>query len=138
MNLQELQATWNAQSDKYNQWDDLGLDEIVAFAQHQAIFSKDVEITTLTAERDAMRKDVERLSIADLVWDHDDPDCCYSSINEMLTNVWQDGYLEVGAEFTVRQAARLPKVMVRVTSIDEDGDVKYEEIHYAAMTKEAG
>lgn len=33
MTVQELQAAWNAQADKQNQWDELGLDEIVYFAQ---------------------------------------------------------------------------------------------------------
>ena len=33
MGIEELQAMWNAQADKYNSWDELGLDEIVAFAQ---------------------------------------------------------------------------------------------------------
>lgn len=33
MTIPELQAAWNAQSDKHNQWDELGIDEIVAFAQ---------------------------------------------------------------------------------------------------------
>ena len=35
MSIDELKAAWNAQADKYNQWDELGLDEIVAFAQYQ-------------------------------------------------------------------------------------------------------
>ena len=33
MGIEELQAMWNAQADQYNSWDELGLDEIVAFAQ---------------------------------------------------------------------------------------------------------
>lgn len=33
MSIEELQTMWNAQADKYNSWDELGLDEIVAFAQ---------------------------------------------------------------------------------------------------------
>lgn len=33
LTLQELEAAWNAQADKFNQWDELGLDEIVAWAQ---------------------------------------------------------------------------------------------------------
>lgn len=35
--LEELKNAWNAQADKYNQWDELGHDEIVAFAQQRAI-----------------------------------------------------------------------------------------------------
>lgn len=33
MEIDELEAAWNAQADKFNQWQDLGLEEIVAFAQ---------------------------------------------------------------------------------------------------------
>lgn len=33
MNVEELKALWNKDADIYNQWDDLGVDEIVAFAQ---------------------------------------------------------------------------------------------------------
>lgn len=31
--IRELESAWNAQADNFNQWDELGLDEIVAFAQ---------------------------------------------------------------------------------------------------------
>ena len=33
MGIDELKAAWNAQADRYNHWDELGLDEIVAFAK---------------------------------------------------------------------------------------------------------
>lgn len=35
MKLNELEEAWNAQSDRLNQWCELGLDEIVHFAQEQ-------------------------------------------------------------------------------------------------------
>jgi hypothetical protein len=35
MSIDELKAAWNAQADAMNQWDELGLDEIVDFAQEQ-------------------------------------------------------------------------------------------------------
>lgn len=37
--IEELKAAWNAKADRLNQWDELGLDEIVHFAQEQAIAS---------------------------------------------------------------------------------------------------
>ena len=37
MTLDELEAAWNAQADPFNQWEELGIDEIVAFAQQQAL-----------------------------------------------------------------------------------------------------
>jgi hypothetical protein len=33
LTLDELKALWNSQADQMNQWDELGIDEIVAFAQ---------------------------------------------------------------------------------------------------------
>ena len=35
--IDEIKAAWNAQADRYNQWDDLGIDEIVHFAQKIAL-----------------------------------------------------------------------------------------------------
>jgi hypothetical protein len=35
--VEDLKATWNAQADAMNQWDELGLDEIVHFAQEQML-----------------------------------------------------------------------------------------------------
>ncbi len=37
MTLDDLANAWNEQADQFNQWGDLGLDEIVAFAQQQAL-----------------------------------------------------------------------------------------------------
>ena len=95
------------------------------------------EIATLTAERDALRKDAGRRALPDMVWDHDDAERCHGSIDEILNDTWNNGSLEIGAEFTVQQAIRLPNIKVRVTAIDEEnGEIAYEEID-AAMTKEA-
>jgi hypothetical protein len=35
--VDELKAAWNAGADQYNQWDELGLDEIANFAQEHVI-----------------------------------------------------------------------------------------------------
>jgi len=35
--LEELEARWNASKDQFNQWGELGLDEIVAFAQSECL-----------------------------------------------------------------------------------------------------
>jgi hypothetical protein len=37
LGLDELQALWNAQADRFNEWTELGIDEIIAFAQQQAV-----------------------------------------------------------------------------------------------------
>lgn len=39
MGIDELKEVWNAQPDKCNQWDELGLDEIVAFSQQQTLIT---------------------------------------------------------------------------------------------------
>lgn len=62
---------------------------------------------------------------ADLFWNDDDAEIGYTSIDDMLNSVWEDGLLEVGAEFTVQQAISLPKIKVRVTVIDEENGLEY-------------
>ena len=37
LGIEDLQATWNAQADAFNSWDELGIDEIVWWAQRQAL-----------------------------------------------------------------------------------------------------
>jgi hypothetical protein len=37
LGLDELEALWNAQADRFNEWTELGIDEIIAFAQQQAL-----------------------------------------------------------------------------------------------------
>jgi len=35
MGIDEIEAAWNAKADMFNQWHELGLDEIVEFAQEE-------------------------------------------------------------------------------------------------------
>jgi hypothetical protein len=37
LGIEDLEATWNAQADAFNSWDELGIDEIVWWAQRQAL-----------------------------------------------------------------------------------------------------
>jgi hypothetical protein len=37
LGLEELEEAWNQQADKYNSWDELSMNEIVAFAQQLAL-----------------------------------------------------------------------------------------------------
>lgn len=54
VSIAALKAAWNAKADKYNQWDDLGIDEIVAFA---------LEVERVRAADDRARL-VRRLRVA--------------------------------------------------------------------------
>lgn len=38
LSLKDLEEAWNKDADEYNQWDTLGLDEIVEFAQKMVLF----------------------------------------------------------------------------------------------------
>ncbi len=70
--LEELKNAWNAQADKYNQWDELGHDEIVALAQQRAIAKLNREIERLRGAlrmtddflRDNRNTDDDRVSLA--------------------------------------------------------------------------
>ena len=37
LGIEDLQTDWNAQADAFNSWDELGIDEIVCWAQRQAL-----------------------------------------------------------------------------------------------------
>ena len=37
LGIEDLEAAWNAQADPFNSWDELGLDEIVCWAQNQLL-----------------------------------------------------------------------------------------------------
>jgi len=37
LGIEDLEAAWNAQADAFNSWDELGIDEIVCWAQQQAL-----------------------------------------------------------------------------------------------------
>ena len=55
LGLDQLEATWNAQADAANGWDELGLDEIIVWAQRQALARWGYHPTP-PAEGEAMRR----------------------------------------------------------------------------------
>ena len=58
---------------------------------------------------------------ADMFWNYDDPEQQHGSIEEFLNEeICQTGMVEVGAEFTILRAYKLPRIKVRVTAIDEE------------------
>ncbi len=54
--IDELRAAWNAVADQHNQWDALGIDEIVEFAQARSASAE--------RERCAMALDVTRAEVS--------------------------------------------------------------------------
>lgn len=79
---------------------------------------------------------------ADMFWDDNDSEQCYTSIHDAVTDI--DGYVgfEVGSEITLQCAKRLPNLTIRITSVpagdsyDSYDSVKYEEIN--ATTQQGG
>jgi len=70
---------------------------------------------TLRRELEGARKD------ADNYWNDDDRERNYSSISEFLNDKICNGTpIEVGSTFTLLRAVSLPKITIRVTSVDEE------------------
>lgn len=86
------------------------------------------DIAALRAELEDARKD------ADNYWNDDDRERNYSSISEFLNEEMCNGTpIEVGSTFTLLRAVSLPKVTIRVTSVDEEASEADYEIVDAAM-----
>ena len=70
--------------------------------------------------------------LADMFWNSDDAERQHGSIEEFLNDEICNGSIEVGAEFTIWQARKLPSVKIRVTGInDESCEAEYEVIDAA-------
>jgi len=70
--LQELQTAWNAQADKYNQWDELGHDEIVVFSQQRAASAERCRSEKLSAALTEIRDRIkDHPAYADLTMDEE-------------------------------------------------------------------
>ena len=56
----------------------------------------------------------------DMYWNSDDAEKPHDSIECFLNDEICNGSLEVGAEFEIWSAKRLPSIKIKVTSIDEE------------------
>jgi hypothetical protein len=75
LSIDDLRDAWNAQSDAFNSWDDLGIDEIIWFAQQQALarWSRPAIKPVPVAERLPGPEDVDWLDICKgMLHDFDD------------------------------------------------------------------
>ena len=57
--------------------------------------------------------------VPDMIWNSDDAETLYSSIDEFLNDEICNGSLEVGDIRTVQQAKRLPDTNIKITAIDD-------------------
>ena len=75
---------------------------------------------------------------ADMFWNNDDAEQPYGSIDEFLNDEICNGLpVEVGAIYTIQRAVALPKIQIRVTSVDDNEcEAEYEVID-AAMGAQA-
>ena len=104
-------------------------DTLAAWCGWQAAKAESAaELAALRAELEDARKD------ADNYWNDDDRERNYSSISEFLNEEMCNGTpIEVGSTFTLLRAVSLPKVTIRVTSVDEEASEADYEIVDAAM-----
>lgn len=77
---------------------------------------------------------------ADMFWDADNPECCETSINNVVVEVDSYRGLKVGDTVTIQLAKSLPDLEVRVTQVPDtegNGDLEWAEI-VAAKAKQGG
>lgn len=87
------------------------------------------KIDTLRAQQDADKVDAE----PDMFWNADNPEQCQSSIHNLLVEIQCDRSLHVGNIVEVQRAMRLPNISVRITTVDDDGDLEFKIINEAAI-----
>ena len=91
-------------------------------------------------ENDALRTrlvEVEK-DAADMFWNNDDAEKPYGSIDEFLNDEICNGLpVEVGAIYTIQRAVALPKIQIRVTSVDDNECEAEYEVVDAAMGAQA-
>ena len=91
-------------------------------------------------EIDALRTrlaEVEK-DAADMFWNNDDAEKPYGSIDEFLNDEICNGLpVEVGAIYTIQRAVALPKIQIRVTSVDDNECEAAYEVIDAAMGAQA-
>jgi hypothetical protein len=88
----------------------------------------------LRAELAEAKKEITLLKTPNLVWDFDEPED--SSTDSIADGVyqyvdWVGGEEAIGQEVSFLTARKLPNVTVRITSVNDDGEVTFEEIDAA-------
>jgi len=96
-------------------------------SQVESAFYK--KLSEAEAERDAL---AAKLATPDMFWNADDAEQLHQSIDEFLNDEICNGVCEVGAEFEIQRAVRLPNIKIKVTAIDDEScEAEYEAIDTA-------
>ena len=73
-----------------------------------------------------------KLATPDMFWNADDAEQMHHSIDEFLNDEICNGVCEVGGEFEIQRAVRLPNIKIKVTAIDDEScEAEYEVIDAA-------
>jgi len=97
----------------------------------------------LVGPREGIVKDVANVRAAatqaDMVWNREDAEKPHDNVSCFLNDEICNGYLQVGATFEIMQAKRLPNIVIRVTSIDEENcEAEYEVVDAALQSALGG
>lgn len=91
------------------------------------------QIDRLRAELAESKKEIALLKTPNLVWDFDDPE--NSAVDSVADAVYQHidwwGDINVGDVMTFLTARKLSNVTIRITSVNDDGEVTFEAIDAA-------
>lgn len=101
------------------------------WAAAQRVMSERDRLRTELAEA---KKEIALLKTPNLVWDFNEPED--SSTDSIADGVyqyvdWVGGEEAIGQEVSFLTARKLPNVTVRITSVNDDGEVTFEEIEAA-------
>jgi len=83
-----------------------------------------------------MNDKAQQVAVPDLFWNDNDAEKCHHSIGELLNDEICNGSLDVGELLTIRRAVSIPKITIRIVSIDdEECDAEYEIVETAQGEK---
>ena len=126
-----MRPNWNGYSGYWQQWVDCSPEACAGYEKTPVLHDWVYETRKLFLAPGAQ-------PVPDMFWNDDDPEKPYGGIGEFLNDEICNGSLEVGDIRIVQQAKKLPKVHIRITSInDTESDTEWEVISTEAMLEAA-